>query len=503
MQLRNYQTDLIKSLYAKIQEGHRRIGIFAGTGSGKTIIAAAIAADAIANGLNVMFLVHLDILVEQTAEKMQGLGLHCGFIKAGWPEDLAAPMQIASLQTMASRGQWQSYPAQIIIFDEAHTTMFSQIGDRVLNGTHKNAIALGMTATPERLGKEQLGDILTAFVAAPTPADLTAQGHLAPLRYYTIGQPDLAGVRISGEDYQAEDLKNACDRPEMILHAIAEWERLAYGKRSLAFCIDVAHARRVAWAFSAKGIPAASVDGGMSSRDRRQVYDALAAGEILVLASCNVITIGFDEPSVEAGLMLRPTQSSALHFQMIGRVMRLSPQTGKQYGLILDQAGNLNRHGTPDDIEGYSLPKQESTGGTRTAPKKSCPECGALLYAFHMRCQCGHIFLSQPQINKERLIELCSRRNPASYKQLYQALRRNCYTQRSLLSDADTEFTRLTNQAPAPEWRRGSLFGDRPSHTHTYQILNYLAAVYASPSEIEAHLFEEVGIGLEAIARRA
>ena len=106
----------------------------------------------------------------------------------------------------------------------------------------------------------------------------------------------------------------------------------------------------------------------------------------MVLTSCNVISIGFDEPSVEVGLMLRPTQSSAMHFQQLGRVMRISPQTGKAYGIILDQAGNLQRLGFPEDVEDYTLPTQNrSTGGGGVAPTKPCPACGRIVLVLY--CQ--------------------------------------------------------------------------------------------------------------------
>ncbi|KAB1986110.1 DEAD/DEAH box helicase, partial [Haemophilus parainfluenzae] len=80
-------------------------------------------------------------------------------------------------------------------------------------------------------------------------------------------------------------------------------------------CVDIEHARHVAEAFSSAGIPAEAVEGGTPIKERQRMYTDLREERLLVLTSCNVISIGFDEPSVEVGLMLRPTQSSALHLQ--------------------------------------------------------------------------------------------------------------------------------------------------------------------------------------------
>ena len=146
--LRSYQNQLIKDLYVKLAQGHRRVAIIAGTGAGKTVIGGKICADTAARGLKLMFLVHLDVLVGQTYHKMQSFGLRCGFIKAGWKEDPAAPIQIASIQTMEKRSWWRNWPANVVFFDEGHTTIFSQIGQEILYQTHAKAVHLAMTATP-------------------------------------------------------------------------------------------------------------------------------------------------------------------------------------------------------------------------------------------------------------------------------------------------------------------------------------------------------------------
>lgn len=484
--LRPYQTQLIKDLYVRLGQGYRRVAIIAGTGAGKTVIGGKICADTAARGLKLMFLVHLDVLVGQTYEKMQAFGLRCGFIKAGWQEDPTAPIQIASIQTMEKRSWWRKFPANVVFFDEGHTTVFSQIGQEIIYETHPKAVHLAMTATPYRLGREQLGDHMQAFVASPVPAELQRMGYLAAMQYYGVpsdSQIDLAGVGTVAGDYNERDLKNACDRPELIQRIVEEWHRLTPGKRTIAFCVDVEHARHVAEAFRASGVSAAVVDGSTPIKERQQLYAALGRGELLVLTSCNVISIGFDEPSVEVGLLLRPTQSRALHYQQVGRVLRISPATGKQYGIILDQANNLKRLGFPEDIQDYRLPTSREPGVHEAAPTKQCPTCNRLVWGFVMTCPgCGHGWDTEVQVHTHDLVEVYSE------ELLRQIERRKMYEffrdqrQKTFLEGSAPNWTKRVFYEefgcfPEDNWSVGAIFGDMPTLEDKYAYRDYLIRI--------------------------
>jgi superfamily II DNA or RNA helicase len=408
-QLRPYQVGLINDLYRKLNEGHKRVAIVAPYGAGKKIMGGQICVHAVGAGKRILILVHLDVLVSQIDEKMKSFGLHCGFIKAGWDENREAPIQIASIQTMAKRRWWKQWPADVVFYYEGHITLFSQMGKKVLK-TFPNAVHLVMTATPERSGKEQLSDYMDTLVASPVARDLQQRGFLVPMKYYSMpaaGVANLKEVKTVRGDYDEAGLKNACDRPELIDRIVCEWQRLCPGKRTIAFCIDIEHARHVADAFNAAGIPSTTVEGGTPLKDRKRMYSELREEKILVLTSCNVIGIGFDEPSVEVGLMLRPTQSSTLHLQQIGRVMQISPQTGKHYGFILDQAGNLERLGFPEDIKDYHLPVQEhNSKGGNPPPTKPCPQCGRIVLSFIAKCpDCGHQWITERSFKLKDMVE--------------------------------------------------------------------------------------------------
>ena len=483
-QLRPYQVDLINDLYRKLNEGHKRVAIVAGTGAGKTVISGQICAHAEGAGKRLMFLVHLDVLVGQTFEKMESFGLHCGFIKAGWEENRDAPIQIASIQTMAKRRWWQEWVPDVVFYDEGHITLFSQVGKKVLK-TFPNAVHLVMTATPERLGKEQLGDYMDALVASPVPSDLQQRGFLAVMKYYSMpadGVANLKEVKTVRGDYDEAGLKNACDRPELIEKIVREWRRLCPGKRTIAFCVDIEHARHVADAFNAAGILSTTVEGGTPIKDRKRMYAELREEKILVLTSCNVISIGFDEPSVEVGLMLRPTQSSALHLQQIGRVMRISPQTGKQYGIILDQAGNLERLGFPEDITDYYLPVKKDGGGDgKPPPVKPCPQCGRIVLSFIAKCpDCGHQWITERPLNLEDMVEIYSADQAHQINdiptliELFHSHRRRAYFRRNAPTWAERSFWEQCGRWPKDEWCYGSILGARPTPTQMLEYFEYL-----------------------------
>lgn len=484
--LRPYQTALINDLYLAMNQGYRRIAIIAGTGAGKTVIGGQICAHAEAKGNRLLFVVHLDVLVGQTYEKMESFGLRCGFIKAGWPEDPDAPIQIGSIQTMAKRDWWKRWPANIVFYDEAHTTAFSKVGQGILYRTHPRAVHLGMTATPYRLGKGQMGDHFQTLVSSPVPAELQRMGFLSDMSYYGVpsdSQINLGDVRIIAGDFDERDLKNACDRPELIERIVEEWQRLTPGKRTIAFCVDIGHARHVAEAFRAVGVPADVVEGGTPIKQRKKLYADLGTGKLLVLTSCNVISIGFDEPSVEVGLMLRPTQSRSLHIQQIGRVMRISPHTGKTCGIILDQAGNLQRLGFPEDVTEYTLPTSRNPQQSSTTPMKKCPLCNRVVWTFVHECpDCRYEWPSEKVVVTEDMVKLLSddqlrQVEEGTMIQFFKAQRQKVFQENLVPGWSRKVFFQKFARWPEESWYRGAIFGDTPTLEEQQSYRDYLQAI--------------------------
>jgi len=466
VQLRPYQEKAIDNIYRAIEAGHKRVVLAAATAFGKTVVSSHICKDAIASGLNVLFIVHLECLIDQTANKMRSLGIEPGFIKAGYGEDLDASLQIASVQTLARRSDWKNKKIDLVILDECHSLAFHEIIKEIMSSVFPNAIYIGMTATTKRLGEEQLGDYFEVLIDTPLPRDLQAQGYLSPMRYFVPapkGQPNLIDVKTVDGDYEEESLKNACDTPELVAAVVHEWKNNkeigAAWKPTIAFCINKEHATNVARAFHANGVPAACIVGEHNPAERKQLYQLLREKKIYVLTSVDVISIGFDEPSVEVGLMLRPTQSEALFLQQVGRLMRISPETGKTEGIIIDQAGNCTRHPKPEEIDEYTLPVSKPKSGGGVARIKHCPVCDRMNYNFVRDCVCGYHYTTKQDINANGMIEIYpgSAYSANKLKKEFQEYRLEAFHSWVPPIEAEKRFAKEYGFSPIDEWYEGTI----------------------------------------------
>ena len=260
MKLHEYQDTFIKALYAKFKTNNTVAGI-APTGAGKTVMMAQICADGVKHNRRILILVDRKCLIPQTVDKLSkfGLGIFCGYIKAGYPEDRNALIQVASIQTLQNREWWKQYKFNLVIFDESHITMWSKVGSDVLEHQKlTNGKVIGFTATPYRLKKtECFLDKVETWVSTPVPSVLQEMGFLVPTEYYTYKVADLQGVRMSGGDYRESDLEIAVNKNELIEHAYKEWYRLAKNRPTLAFCVSVKHAQAGSDFVNAKGYTSA------------------------------------------------------------------------------------------------------------------------------------------------------------------------------------------------------------------------------------------------------
>lgn len=500
--LRDYQKQAITEVYSKIRGGDKRILLFAPTGSGKTLIGSQILTHAQLKGRKSIFLVHRDILISQTAEKLTSFNLSCGFIKSGWKEDREALIQLGSVQTMAKRQWWKEIELEICLIDECHITAFSTVVQQMMK-IFPNALYVGLTATPYRLKKsEGLGDIFQTLVSAPMPYELIDSGYLSKPSYYGLSQPNLDKVKTVAGDYDEYQLAIACDKPELITQLVREWQRLAYGRRTIVFAVNVQHSQNICAAFQSAGIPAAHVDGKTAISKRTEIYKQLASKEIYVLCSCMTLVEGFDVPSVNAVILARPTQSLALYHQMVGRGLRLSPETEKRDCLVICQSGNVSRHGFIEEVKSVSLdPGEESTG--KEASKKLCPPedggCGAFMYGFQMVCsECKYKF---PELLKLPLIQQLEHLLSEEDKQRFAFYRdklRHSYEHRYSPGWAAMVFQETYGHFPPDDWARGAIFGNDPSNEQKamyYKYLNELAKQRQKlPTWINRYLAFEFGL---------
>lgn len=389
MNLRPYQQTLVEELRSKYSAGFKAPLLVLPTGGGKTFIFSYIAKSAAAKGLKVFILVHRQELLNQTSRSLDALEVRHGLIRPDYPEASMLPVQVASVQTLSRRLNRGHYDPGLIIVDEAHHATagtWRKILDRF-----PTALTLGVTATPVRTDGHGLKDIFDCIVEGPTVRDLISEGFLVkPKVYGPPHQVDLTGVKRRGGDYDAKDLTERVDRPKITGDVISHYRKLADRQPAIAFCVSVAHAQHVAAQFRDAGYTAVCLDGSMHDAARRSAIEGLANGSINVLTSCDIISEGTDIPVVSVAILLRPTQSTGLFLQQVGRALRPAPN--KEHAIILDHAGNCMRHGMPDEDREWSLDGEPKTKRkTDSEPTvKQCDKCYHV-YRPAPRCpNCGH-----------------------------------------------------------------------------------------------------------------
>ena len=390
--LRPYQLQAVEQLRQAYQR-HRSVLFVLPTGGGKTVVFSHIAEQAAAKGSRICILVHRQELLRQASASLQALDVPHGLIAANHAMDLSRQVQIASVQTLARR--LLKVPQDffnLLVIDEAH---HSNAGTwaKVLEHCAK-ARVLGVTATPVRTDGRGLGEWYSVMVQGPTPAALTEAGFLAPAR--VLAPPigfDVKGLRKRMGDYDLNQAATSLQAGQAMGDCLSHYRRYLSGQTAIAFCCSVAHAEAVARLFNDHGVAAASIDGTMDSATRERLLADLGAGRLKVLTSCALIGEGVDVPSVGGCILLRPTQSLALHLQMIGRCLR--PQPGKQ-AVILDHVGNVLRLGHHLELREWTLEGTPKKDREKAPSVKVCPQCFACMPSAKQICpDCGHQFVPE------------------------------------------------------------------------------------------------------------
>lgn len=374
--LRPYQQQAVHDLRIALRAGARAPLLVCPTGAGKTVIMADILRSLSSRGRSAMVLVHRRELIAQTAHKLDLAGVAHGIIAAG-TRSADAPIQVASVQTLARRLERITAQPDLIVIDEAHHAVAGTWGKALAHWP--NALRLGVTATPVRQDGRGLGAVFDKLVLGPSTSALISDGFLCPARIYAPpAVADLSGLRTRAGDYTPEQAAERMDRPTVTGDAIAHYRRLAAGQRAIAFCCNVNHAEHVCAAFNHAGIKAATLLGSTDPVRRDAAVARFASGELQVLVTVDVVSEGFDIPVAGCAILLRPTQSLGLYLQQVGRVLRPAP--GKPAAIVLDHVGNVHRHGWPDDPREWSLDDRLRTGRGSNQPAPSvrtCPECFA------------------------------------------------------------------------------------------------------------------------------
>ena len=341
-ELRPYQQQARDRIHAEWDAGHTRTLLVLPTGTGKTIVFASVAADQVRAGDRVLILAHRGELLEQAADKLQrSTGLVSAVEKAeSTCLDSWFRVVVGSVQTLQRTARLERFPQDYfgtIIIDEAHHAITD--GYRRILDYFSGAKVLGVTATPDRGDMRNLGEVFDSLAFEYKLTDAIKEGYLCKIMAQTIPlQLDITSLTMSGGDYAVGDLGTALD--PYLEQIAAEMARRCKSRKTVVFLPLIKTSQKFRDLLNTYGFRAAEVNG--QSDDRRQVLADFDAGKYNVLCNSMLLTEGWDCPSVDCVVVLRPTKVRSLYSQMVGRGTRLSP--GKTDLLLLDFLWMTDKH---------------------------------------------------------------------------------------------------------------------------------------------------------------
>jgi superfamily II DNA or RNA helicase len=435
--LRPYQQDVVNEVRNAFAEGYKCPLVVASTGAGKTVMFSYIAKNAADRNNAILIAAHRKEIIRQISLSLARFALPHNVIAA--PAlvrqikiaqfkafgksfvDTTSSTMVGSVQTIVGRfdmidaaiarlSKRITKPAKtIVIQDEGHHVVQNTAWGRVMDryGPAVGNVSLIVTASPQRLDGRGLGKghggYADTIIEAPPMSWLIENGFLSPYRVFTAQhQIDVSSVKTRMGDYAASDLQEVVDKPQITGDAITHWRKHANGLKTAIFCVSVEHSKHVAAEFNENGIPAAHIDGGTDDTERDKAIIDFANGKILVITNVNILSEGFDlasiaqqDVTIDCVVDLAPTQSLVNALQRWGRALR--PAAGKT-AILLDHAGNVMRHGLPDEdrawtLEGVKKKKRKTDEDDEDDVKvKCCPECFSIHEPQPVCPNCGHVY---------------------------------------------------------------------------------------------------------------
>ena len=371
-ELRPYQQQARERIHAEWENGHTRTLLVLPTGTGKTIVFASVASDQVRAGDRVLILAHRGELLEQAADKLQrSTGLVSAVEKAeSTCLDSWFRVVVGSVQTLQRTARLERFPHDYfgtIIIDEAHHAITD--GYRRILDYFGSAKVLGVTATPDRGDMRNLGEVFDSLAFEYKLTDAIKEGYLCRIMAQTIPlKLDITDVGFTSGDYSLGQLGTALD--PYLEQIAAEMAVRCKDRKTVVFLPLIKTSQKFRDLLNSHGFRAAEVNG--QSTDRKEVLADFDAGKYNVLCNSMLLTEGWDCPSVDCVVVLRPTKVRSLYSQMVGRGTRLSP--GKIDLLLLDFLWMTDKHELcrPADLvcEDRAVARQM----TENLAQTGCPE---------------------------------------------------------------------------------------------------------------------------------
>ena len=338
--LRPYQKEALDAVLLNANNGISKQLVVLPTGAGKTVIFSQLPIIK-PDTLPMLVLAHRSELLEQARSKILEsnpnltVEIEQAERKAGHVD-----VVVASVATLGRNNtpRIEEYPKDYfksIVIDEAHHAAAPSYR-RIIDFFSPDFL-LGVTATPQRSDSTRLIDVFDEIVYYRTIQDLIQEGWLSPLVGYRVKtSTDISEVEIQNGEYSQSQLEEKIDNPERNAHVVAAYRNLAMDKKTLIYASGVRHAQNLAVSFRQASVETAVIVGTTPREEREKILAQFATGQISVIVNVGVLTEGFDEPSLEAIIIAKPTRSTLLYTQIVGRGTRLFE--GKEHCIIIDIA---------------------------------------------------------------------------------------------------------------------------------------------------------------------
>jgi superfamily II DNA or RNA helicase len=383
MQLHPHQTEFETAIYTAMQQ-HQNVMAVSECGSGKTVVLSHILKK---SEVPSVVIAHRTELISQASLTLARNGVRHNIVaqqkiintiiqahvaKFGRSYyHSTAPVHVASVQTLINRNI-HKMKIGLWIVDEAAHFINDSVWDRCIRAMPREAKGIGFTATPIRADGKGLGrdahGLFDVIVLGKPARWLIEQGFLVDYRIVapTTGI-DLTHVPVgSSGDYVLQKLRESVHESTIVGDTVVNYLRFAFGKRTIVFTVDIESAMETAAAFRAAGIRAEGVSSKTDHHVRDQALRKIERGEIDVLCNMGLFGEGTDLPCVECVMFARPTESYPLYHQMFFRPMRTDPANAGKVALIIDQVGNVARHGLPDKPRIWTLDAAERRSRTNS-----------------------------------------------------------------------------------------------------------------------------------------
>lgn len=381
---RDYQTLSLQQIREEFSQNRTKVLLWLATGAGKTYVFCLMIKEAVARGLRCIVLVRGRKLVDQASQRLfREHVLHGVMMSGHWNFRPSAPCQVCSIDTLISRSIFPD--ADLIIIDECDQATSGGYKEFLENEKYQKSYIVSVTATPWT--KDPLNHIADVVVHPITMEELIEQGYLCGFRYYAPDDPDVSDVDVSSSsgDYNSNQLAEVMLSGQLTGNVVHHWKKLAKGRPTILFAVNVKHSKIIAERFCEEGIAAEHCDAESTDKERNAVIERSKNGITEVICNVGIFGRGVDLPWISCISSARPTQSRNLYIQQAGRGTR--PFEGKFDCLYLDHAGNIKRHDLPTDEPEVNLNGEDEN---ERAPRKSktckscfavyrgpiCPECG-------------------------------------------------------------------------------------------------------------------------------